>query len=189
MSNTIRVMSMDPAFRNFGIAILDIDIDTRELDPVALRLLQTDGKEKKKGVRAGSVNLRNAQELVAGMNQMIERFDPRLACAEIPSGAQSSAAAYGFGVAVGVLGSCSLPIIQVTANEAKIAATGKKGATKDQMIAWATTQWPDLNWLRHGKRITKANEHLADALAIAKAATETAEFAQATAMLRSVLAA
>jgi Holliday junction resolvasome RuvABC endonuclease subunit len=71
-------------------------------------------------------------------------------------------------------------LIQVSPIEAKKAATGRKTASKDEMIAWATAKWPHAPWLtkkRHGAvSYTDDNEHLADALAIAAAGVQTVEF-------------
>ena len=52
--------------------------------------------------------------------------------------------------------------------------------TKDEIIEWAVKEWPKAPWLRaHNRKtgsIVKANEHLADAMAVVKAGIQTPEF-------------
>lgn len=185
----IRVLGLDPAFRNVGMALVDVDLHTKELHPVDLRLIVTE-KDSSKQVRVSSDKLRRASEIAHALRQWQTRAS--IVAAEIPTGGQDANSAASFGISIGLLGSLTLPLIEVSPAEAKLAATGKKTATKPQMIEWATTTWPDLNWLRLRDkptgRLLDANEHLADAIAIVKAATLTKQFDQAVAMYRVMVA-
>jgi len=85
-----------------------------------------------------------------------------------------------YGVCIGILASMKKPLIQVTPNEVKLAAVGKKTATKEQMIEWAINKYPTAPWLtrKFKGQIThvKSNEHLADATAAIHAGVKTDEF-------------
>lgn len=183
---SVTIVGVDAAFANMGFAQADIDVHTFEIRPTKLHLVSTEPETKKKNVRMSSDNLRRAELLKDGMQLM--QNGASMMAAEVPSGAKSAKAAYGFGVAVGVLACRTLPIIQVNPIEVKVASVGKKSASKKEMIDWAIDLYPDLNWIRHNGKITNANEHLADALAIIHASVKTAEFKSAVAMMRSIAA-
>lgn len=178
----IQVTSVDPSLRNFGMARMMLDTDTLRFAIEDLVLIETE-KQSGKVVRQNSDDLRRSKEIVTAFHKMCE--GSTFCFAEIPSGAQSARAAYSFGVAVGVIAGCPIPVIQVQNFEAKIAAVGSKNASKDDMIAWATRMYPDAPWKFHGVKLTNNNEHLADAVAIAHAGIQTEEFQRFLAMWKA----
>ena len=168
-------IGIDAAFANMGLA--RVSIIGNFVNCLGLQLVSTERLDKKV-VRKSSDDLRRAihlrDELAAfcGLNSAT-----RLAFAEVPSGSLSAAAARSLGIAVGVLASCPVPIIEVSQREVKMASVGKPTASKAEMIEWATSLWPDANWLtKKGGGYVLANEHLADAMAIVVAGTKTQEF-------------
>lgn len=171
------------------MALAKVDIDTLEIEPFDLKLVQTE-KDASKQVRKGSDNYRCGREIMGAMKAWELRAT--LVAAEIPAGAQSAIAANQLGISLGIL--CALKDwpIEVSAQQAKVAATGQKIASKAAMIDWATTRWPNLPWLRMGNkstgRILNDNEHLADALAVICAAVQTPQFNQAATFMRSLKA-
>lgn len=182
MSNSISVLGADPAFRNMGLVLVDVNTDTLEMRPRVIKLIKTE-KSKDKKVKVSSDNLSRAKILSKHIRHW-ESF-AKIMVAEIPSGAQSAKAAYGFGVAVGVVSGHTIPLIPVTPLEAKASATGYKNASKSDMIEWATGKWPDLQWPMGNGRGQFAPysgdaEHLADALAIVKAGIESDLFKELT---------
>ena len=179
----IQVVGLDVAFANFGMARAKIDIDTALNLCVAvtdLKLLSTTGQDKKV-VRKSSDDLRRAREILAPMQDFC-RGRASIAFAEVPHGSQSSRASWSLGISVGILASCPIPVIQVSALEVKMATVGKKTASKQDMIDWAVSQHPDVQWLRHGKKLVAANEHLADAVATIYAGMKTDEFKRLVAL-------
>ena len=180
----IRVAGVDPAFRNIGIARLLLNTETMALVLQDLRLLTTENQASKT-VRKNSDDLRRAMELHSGF--IASTKDCSVIFAEVPTGAQSARAALGFGVAIGVLASSPIPIIQVQPFETKLATVGTKTASKEEMIEWATEAYPDGPWLTRkfkGKtHFTAANEHLADAVAVAHAGIKTDQFRQLVSLL------
>lgn len=185
---TIKVMGVDPSLRNWGMAIANVDVVSGEIDIVNLILIETE-KEKSKQVRKSSDDLRRANELHAVYSETIKAHDVRLVMSEIPHGAQSARASWGLGIALGILASTPVPVIQVSALNVKNLAVGDKTASKVEMIAWAATRWPKANWLRHsGFKLLNKNEHLADAVGAVNAGIQTDQYKQATAMMLAMRA-
>lgn len=194
---SILVAGLDPAFATFGIARMLLNLDTLDLTMGGVRTILTEKLAgKKKMIRQNSDDLRRAKELHDGMHAEIG--DCIVAFAEIPSGQQHSRSALGFGVALGVLASCAIPIIQVMPVETKLASVGVKTAEKPEIIAWAANQYPSIAWQRYQKDVQKGgkllrragdlhddNEHAADACAVIHAGIHTPEFKQLLAVLRA----
>lgn len=170
----ITVVGIDAAFSNMGFATMAVDTTKERIVGLSrLRLVSTEGQHKKE-VRKSSDDLRRARELHDAMTS--ECHNAFVAMAEVPSGSQSSRASWSLGIAVGILAGCPIPIIQVSQLEVKLASIGKKTASKDEIIEWAMALYPHDGWLHHKGRPTKANEHLADAVAIIHAGMRTETF-------------
>lgn len=173
----IQVAGIDPSLRNTGIVRMDLELGSLETAIREMRLFETE-KQTGKTVRQNSDDLRRAQELYKGMCEMVQ--DCHLVFAEIPTGAQSARAALSFGIAIGLLSACPVPIIQVQPFETKLATVGTKTASKEEIIEWAGETYPAAAWLtkkRNGKQeLVAKNEHLADAAAIVHAGLKTQEF-------------
>jgi hypothetical protein len=189
VTQVVRLLAVDPALRNLGFARLVMPLEGGALRLEGLRLVQTENGAGKT-VRKNSDDLRRASEGWEAMCEEAAWAD--LVAAEIPSGTQSARGAMSNGISLGLLAALARlrPLIQVTALEAKRVATGRKTASKDEMITWATGLYPQAPWLRRKlsgeMRLLDANEHLADAVAIGLAATQTPEFRAALSMLRVV---
>jgi Holliday junction resolvasome RuvABC endonuclease subunit len=178
----ILVGGIDPSLTAFGIARLQLDLDSLELSVEDL-ILEKTAPTKVKQVRRNSDDLSRAEKLYQAFH---DGLDGCVVCfAEIPSGAQSARAALGFGIAIGVMASCHIPLIQVMPSETKLAVTGGKTATKSEMISWGTGKYPKAPWLKHRGKIVQDNEHLADAVAVAHAGVKTDEFKRLLAMWKS----
>lgn len=169
----IQIAGADPALANFGIARMTLDLHDLSLQLNSLDLTTTE-KMTGKVVRQNSDDLRRAVELTAAFQKGVEGC--AVCFAEIPSGSQHSRSALGFGIAIGVLAGSPVPIIEVMPLETKLATVGKKTASKQEMIDWAVSQYPDGDWIKSRGKITQANEHLADACAIVHAGIRTPEF-------------
>lgn len=175
----IKILGVDPALANMGLVIAKYDTVDDKLEITDMKLIQTE-KRSKKDVRVSSDDLRRAQELHTALDLYSKNMS--IVFAEIPSGGQSARAVLGFGIAIGVVASCRIPVIEVSPREAKEAAVGTSTASKQEMIEWATSEFPDAEWIKRkfkGKmRFTSKNEHLADACAIIVAGTQTPQFKQ-----------
>lgn len=184
MSAIIRVLALDAAFANCGMAVADIDVAYAEapvIRPLKLKLVSTEAdKRNKKVVRNNSDDLRRTREIAAAIRDTVVTEKVDLVMVEVPTGAQSARAAWSLGIVVGYLGSIQAPLIEVTPKEVKI-AVGDKYAEKEQIIAWAMKHYGGLNWPMKGPAgaqtpIVGQCEHLADACAVLSAGIATEEF-------------
>lgn len=203
----IKVLGVDPALSNLGLAIAEVDLDDPENYQVYdLILTQTqdgkveklvkgkDGKLKKKkvmpkGTSVGSDDVRRAKILSTAFMKAASQVD--LVIAEVPIGSQSARAMASYGVSVALLGSCPVPLIKVSPSDAKLAGCNDTTATKQEMIDAAVSLFPDAPWVR-GKTKRKGvypiigdNEHLADACFIIRAGLRTDEFIEYAEQLKN----
>lgn len=179
---SIEALGVDAAFANMGLVratIVVMSPDNIAVRVHDMRLVSTTADENKKVVRKSSSDLRRAQELSQALSAACKHV--QYVFAEIPSGAQSAAAARALGIAVGVLAGAPVPLIEVSPGEVKAAVSDgmkqRKAPSKAEVIAWAHQRWPDAPWLQDKKgKLLNANEHLADALAVIMAGCATQEF-------------
>jgi len=182
----IPVAGLDGSLRNFGIVKGHYDTDNQTFIVTAMHLVQTE-KSKNKQVRASSDNLARAQQIATNLQDLLR--DTAVVFLEVPSGGQSYAAVLGFGITIGLYASLTVPVVEVSPSETKLAAVGTKTASKQEMIEWATEQFPDADWRKRKLKgemvLTNDNEHLADSVAIIHAGIRTPSFQQTIAMLRA----
>lgn len=194
MSRILKVVGIDPSLRNFGFAHGVVDLDSGEIIVNKIALSQPDAIEKhlKKQTRKNSDDLRRARYLSADLMKNTE--GNTFAMVEVPVGSQSARSMASYGICVGVLAACKIPIIQVTPAEVKLMSVGHKQASKAEMIEWAMNEYPDaVGWkMRKSKGIMvpmNDNEHMADACAAIHAGVVTEQFAQAASLYNSMVAA
>lgn len=185
----VNILGIDPALRNFGIAVGQYDTETKDFDVQKLVLISSESDHLKK-VRKNSEDLERARQLVHGTEKIIKEEKSIYAFVEIPHGSQSARAMASYGICIGILASLSIPIIQVTATENKVAATGHKTASKEEMIKWAMKKFPNAPWLTRkfkGKVLPiEKNEHLADACGAINAGIKTDEWRNISAVFGKV---
>lgn len=166
MAKNIKIASFDPSLRNFGIAkaVYNGKVELKDLS-----LIKTKPNKK---LNRGEDDLRCARKIIEEINPIIKWAD--YVVAEIPVGSQSARAAWTLGIVLGIL--ATIPnLIEVSATEAK-AVTGNKRASKKKVTKWATSRYPDANWLYYRGRLVNDNEHLADAVCALHAAINRGEF-------------
>lgn len=185
----LNVIGIDISLRNLGISKGTIDLVSGEIVISDLVLTETEANKKTaKVVRKNSDDLDRAQLLHAALQQHSK--GAALAFVEVPVGSQSARAMASYGICVGVLASCPIPLIQVTPTEVKLAGAGTKTATKEEMILWASQRHPEAPWLTVKRKgavdLVNKNEHLADSVAAIHAGVLTDQFRQLTAMMKAV---
>lgn len=184
----IKLIGIDPSLRNFGYASAIYDTDTGEVEIVDLNLVESKPADKatKKKIRQNCLDLEDAKEQQRGL--IAYASGHQLAIAEVPVGSQSARSMASYGICVGVLSSCPVPLIPVTPTEVKKAGYGVASATKEEQIEWATTKHPNAPWLRVKKTqaLLGKNEHMADAVACLYAGIKTPEFQQAVALMQAM---
>lgn len=170
----ISVVGLDPSLSNWGIVRAELDIDTLEVSVDSMSLVETKPSAVKT-VRKNSGDLLRARQLYGGL--MLATTGVAAAFCEVPVGSQSARAMASYGVCIGVLASCRVPLIELSPSEVKIAAVNHREAAKIEMIEWGVNKHPDAPWIRdrEGKLLNK-NEHLADALASIYAGVRTPAF-------------
>lgn len=184
----IKVVGLDPSLRNWGIAVGTYDTATKQLHiddlQVTCPVIST-GKQ----VRQNSRDLEAAYQLYIGALNACR--DAHAIFVEVPVGSQSARAMASYGVCVGVLGAIragGMPFYEVTPTEVKLAATGKKLATKAEMIAWASGKHKEAPWPVYRQKgvdlMSEAKaEHMADAIGAIYAGLAGQAFQQSLAML------
>lgn len=191
MVKTMKVVGVDPSLRNFGIVHADLDVDTLDYKITGMKLVSSeDNAAKLKTVRKNSDDLRRARLLYEGFMEACSLDGVSFAFIEIPVGSQSARAMASYGICVGVLASCPIAMVQVTAGEVKLAGHGVKTATKEEQIEAAMKAHPYAPWkMRKSGGVmvpTNDNEHLADACFAIKAGVQTDQFKGVAAMLRTM---
>lgn len=187
----VKVLGVDPSLRNFGLVNATLDLDTMEfvVDKMHLAKSESDAKAKKV-VRKNSDDLDRASILTEAFHEACK--DAQFAFVEVPVGSQSARAMASYGICIGVLAGCPIPMIQVTPTEVKVAGTKCKTATKQEMIEAAVEAHPEAKWLtrklKGNLELIDANEHLADAVFAIQAGIATNEFKTAISMTRRMLA-
>lgn len=192
MSTKIRILGIDPSLRNTGLAVGDYDLDSGTLDIFKVDLIQTERFADGLKVRKSSDDLKCAQAIAVGLRKAIAEHKPAFACSEVSVFSQSSRGMFTNGVCCGVLGSLTIPVIEVSGLEVKLAAGGTKTSSKDFMMQWAIKKWPNAGWrtrkFKGAIELLNDNEHLADACAAMTAGIHTPQFAQAIAMMQAMAA-
>jgi hypothetical protein len=169
--------------RNWGIASGDLNLSTGILKITSLAVTNP-VLPKGKQVRQNSKDLEAANQLAAGAWEAVK--GAQAIFVEVPVGSQSARAMASYGLCVGILGSMranGIPFYEVTPTEVKLAATNNKTATKNQMIKWATEEYPYADWpTQTQKGVTRIvegkAEHMADAIAAIHAGVKTQMFQQ-----------
>jgi len=179
----IKVLGCDPSLRNWGLALGTYSIGSKKLTIDRISVTNPE-LSKNKQVRQNSLDLEAAYQLYSGLLNFVGDVDAIFV--EVPVGSQSARAMASYGICVGVLGALranGIPFFEVTPTEVKLAAAGKKTATKQDMIQWATSKHPEANWptyKEHGViRVTEAKaEHQADAIGAIYAGIASNSFQQ-----------
>ena len=170
------VLGMDPSLRHWGLAETELDLDSGVITTPIITIIEPI-EEKSKQVRQNSKDLQATEGLAKIIFPAARKA--KAIFVEVPGGSQSARAMASYGVCVGILGALraeGIQIIEVTANECKLALSGIKNATKQQMIDAAVSAYPDANWPTHRGSITNKAEHGADALSAIYAGVNTPMF-------------
>jgi Holliday junction resolvasome RuvABC endonuclease subunit len=177
----LKIVALDPSYNNTGAVSATIDKDLK-LSVHKLYLIQpekTTNKERAKlKIRKSNDDIRRARFASEEIHNLVKNCD--IVFAEIPVAGQSARAAFSFGIVYGILAGIKQPLVELTPQEVKVAATGIKTATKEEMMAWAYEKYPHLNWRkikRNGEQVLKKDsEHEADAIGVLHAGLAKKEF-------------
>ena len=163
----MKILGVDPALTNTGLALFN-HIDENNTSIIDLCLIRT-SSSKDKNIRKNVDDFNRASFLYSSIQPWVEKAD--VVCLELPQIAGANVQArsmWSSGIVLGLMSTLKKPVVLLTPIEVK-SITGNKKASKDEMISWATSIYPNAPWLkvkRHGQLVlTDNNEHLADAVA------------------------
>lgn len=184
MSRVIRVAGGDPGFVNFGLASATIDLDSSVIDVDIIDIIVTE-PSKNKSVLSSADSVRRIQEVHNGYTKFIEPC--HVVFIEMPStGAKDANSLRALSYALAIASCTKKPIVQLKPAEVKEHAFGK-GASKDEMVEWATDLYPNLKWPKGrkycGKYSSKA-EHMADAIGAIHAGVASSQFLLSLSMMK-----
>jgi len=183
----ITVAGFDPSLRNWGYCIGNYCTESKALTIGDIGVICPN-------VPTGKQIRQNSKDLVSAQALYEKAFTLAMGVqalfVEVPHGSQSSRATVSYAVCVGVLGSMRAsgrPFYELTANEVKLATGLPKTASKQAMIDWATSKYPNAAWPTYNKNgktlVTAAKaEHIADSIATIHAGLQLQEFQSLIAM-------
>lgn len=173
-------MAIDPTLRHTGVALGYVEDGKPVVQGV--HYICTENASTKT-VRKNSDDLRCARELIEELGYLRAAHRPVVTMVEVPHGSQTARSSWTLGITLGIIAAFPLPVVELTAVEVKKAFAGDKKASKERMIQLATERHPDLEWLRHGGRLTLKNQHLADAVAVLHAGAQSTQYRELARML------
>lgn len=188
MKNIV-VLGLDPGLSNTGFAVAEVDPMKGRICAVREVGNSSTDRRNHKLVRQSSDQLRRAKLQAATLRNIIEKHEIDAIAMEVVGTTQYKYPTLSFGVMMGIVAALDLPVMEVTPREVKIAATRNERASKRDIIEWALAKtgkrrvgWPTserdnhLGLTLNGKRVARAAEHPADALAAIEAAINAEQF-------------
>ena len=178
----MRVAAFDPSLRNWGWSKGFFHPKTGHLSVDTVGVIQP-VLPKGKQVRVNSLDLMSAEQLADQAWEVAQ--DAQVVFVEGPVGSQSARAMASYGICVGVLGALrarGMSFMELDPTAIKL-VTGKKTATKKEMIDWATSNYPFVGWPTQTKKgitsyVESSTEHMADATAAMYAGVNSQQFKQ-----------
>ncbi|MER9436709.1 hypothetical protein NKJ04_17600 [Mesorhizobium sp. M0618] len=173
----IPVLGMDPSLRHWGLAEGNLDLTAGVLSTPIGSIIEPKDLEGKQ-VRVNSNDLWLAEQLSTPVFLAVKKA--KIIFVECPVGSQSARTMAAYGVQMGILGmirAMGIPLIEVTATENKKVFTGKRTATKREMIDQLIVYYPEII-LPPGKggKPGDKSEHIADAVASIHSGVRTPMF-------------
>jgi Holliday junction resolvasome RuvABC endonuclease subunit len=165
------VLGIDAALCNLGIAAVDITPTGERV--VETLVARTEPSPKKRKVRAIDDDARRVDELVRALDAAVTKHRPAVLAVEATGAGKGSKAvramALVFGAVVTVARLRGLPLVQANPIDVKLAMTGRKNASKDEVILAVEQRFPDVEWPSPVGII----EHAADAVGVVVACLDT----------------
>jgi len=185
----IKIVGIDPSLRNWGWVHGFYNIENNTVDYTRLGICSTKSDNQNKQVRNNSKDLVRAENIFTKIYHEIKTA--KIIFVEVPHGSQTARAMASYGICIGILGSLKamdINIIEVTANEVKIAHDLPSKTSKSVIIDKVSSKYPHLNWptyIKDGQQVITKNkaEHMADAIGAVEAGIETNMFKNLLALI------
>jgi Holliday junction resolvasome RuvABC endonuclease subunit len=134
------LLCLDPGFSNFGYSVMDQNSQVIDIGTVQTK------KTNKKLLRVADDDVQRITYITSQLSKIATQYDIQGVLAELPpSNSQSAAAAKGLGIAVALTAALftelNIPIEWATPDEVKRANTGKKNASKEDMMLAACKRY------------------------------------------------
>lgn len=163
-------LGIDPGLAHFGWGL--VAVADGKLDVVSAGCFVTEKSDKKRKVLSADDNVRRAQQLARSlMNLVVIKGNAiRIICAESMSAPRHSSSAAKLSLSWGVVSALSvvygIPLVQASPQEIKLAATGKRNASKEDIQEAMRRELPGAE-AAVSKTVTRKDdlEHPYDALA------------------------
>ena len=155
-------IGLDPSLRNWAIVVLE------DGEAVVAHTICTDKKDYKG--KAAEILFARFQDIAYNLSVFLDEWPVATIYCELPTGSQSASSRDSYAGVLAILAGLQVDVQWVSATEVKLAATGNKNATKDDMIAWAFDKHPNARWKLNKEGYPfKHQEHIADAFAVVEA--------------------
>ena len=143
------LLCLDPGFSNYGCSVINSEGEVIDMGTIQTK------KATKKLLRVADDDVQRIIHITTKLSDVIRRYGIKGILAELPpSNSQSAAGAKGLGIAVALSVSLftelELPVEWATPTEVKEAMTGKKNASKEDMMLAACKRY---GWKTSRKRI------------------------------------
>ena len=167
------ILALDVGFAHTGYVVARQEIWPWDGDWAFLEIgcIETEQSAKKREVRAADDRARRAAEMYRGIVNVARRHGVVAVLVELPHGGAQSARAASAMAAAAAIAACAVEALGVfhewyTPDAVKVAACGRKNASKDEVMDAARKRWPDAPWPTTKGRL----EHAADAAFVLRAA-------------------
>lgn len=190
MSESVRILGLDPGFASFGFAVLELGATASDDEVCEMGVWRTAKATKKRGVRATDDNVERGIELHTALRTALVERRLGMICAEAMSFPRSASVAgkmcIAWGLVIAEVNRQRLPFRQATPQEIKHTVCGSRSASKDDIQCALTSRYGDL--LTHVAHLPGGqHEHAFDALAaiVACLDTDVVRMARASAAQRT----
>lgn len=169
----ITFVAIDSSLANTGVAVGFIENEDIVIEKI--NLVST-SKDKTKQIRVSSDTVNRCRQTHRFVLNILNEVKPDVIFVETPSGSQMANGMKNYGATCQLIAALEPEPFEVTPIEVKVGSVNDKTASKQKIINWAYNLYPSLGWLFHAGKLQDKNEHMADAIAIAYAASQTPEF-------------
>lgn len=168
--SVLKFISVDPSLSNTAVVYGTI---IGEVIPEGYFLLHTD--PPKKGEKKINSIVSRAKYILDELRDFVNKFNPDVCFAELPTGSQSSSASISVGVSCCIIATLGDKTVSVTASDVKMNSVGSKTATKKEIMGYCENKYPNFMFERKkdGSMVEGRMEHVCDAICIAEVGFKT----------------
>jgi len=137
------VLGLDPGFANIGWALVEVGPKTEA--PISIGIIRTEKRDRKGKIRITSDDHRRGKKIAENLRGLFEK-KPVIVCAEALSYPRRASIAAKLGRVWGIIDclsqSVGVPVIEASPMDLKLAVTGSKTASKEEVIESLLTRYP-----------------------------------------------